>query len=61
MPGHGNAEIVGRALEAGFHSVLPKPFSASVLDAHAQKVLMRPLHWTEEAGVLRPVAITETV
>ncbi len=59
MPGQGSAEIVKRALEVGYHSVLPKPFSSNVLEAHAQKVLLRPVQWKEEAGMLRPVAIPQ--
>ena len=57
MPGQGGAEIVKKALDVGYHSVLPKPFSAAVLEQHAQKVLMRPVHWKEDGGLLRPVAI----
>lgn len=57
MPGHGSEDIVMRALDVGYHSVLPKPFSSSVLEAHAQKVLLRPIQWREEAGLLRPLAI----
>ncbi len=59
MPGHGSADIVKRALDVGYHSILPKPFSSSVLESHAQKVLMRPVHWKEEGGVLRPVALAQ--
>lgn len=56
MPGHGDEDIVRRALGVGYHSVLPKPFSSSVLEGHAQKVLLRPVHWKDDGGQLRPVA-----
>jgi CheY-like chemotaxis protein len=59
MAGHGSAEIVKRALDVGYHSVLPKPFSSSVPEAHASKVLMRPVQWREEGGLLCPVAISQ--
>lgn len=58
MSGHGSTEIVKRALDVGYHSVLPKPFSSTVLEQHAQKVLLRPVQWKEEGGVLRPATIT---
>ncbi len=57
MAGHGNTDVVKRALDVGYHSVLPKPFSSSVLEAHVQKVIMRPVQWKDESGLLRPVAI----
>jgi len=57
MPGQGSADIVKRALDVGYHSVLPKPFSSNVLEQHAQRVLLRPVQWKEDGGLLRPVAI----
>jgi PleD family two-component response regulator len=57
MPGHGHEEIVLKALDVGYHSILPKPFSASALEQHAQRVLMRPSTWKEEKGLLRPLPI----
>lgn len=57
MPGGGSADIVNRALEIGYHSVLPKPFSPAVLERHSLKALMRPVHWKEDGGMLRPVPI----
>jgi CheY-like chemotaxis protein len=59
MAGHGGSDLVKRALSVGYHSVLPKPFSAAVLDHHAQKALMRPVQWKEEGGLLLPVTITD--
>ncbi|HVI51590.1 MAG TPA: response regulator [Candidatus Sulfotelmatobacter sp.] len=55
MPGHGSVDILKRALDVGYHSILPKPFSASQLGQHLLRVLTRPMQWTDEGGMLRPV------
>ena len=57
MPGHGQQDIIKRAIDVGYHTVLPKPFSATVLDQHAQRVLMRPTTWKDDGGLLRPSVI----
>ena len=55
MPGQGSVDILKKALDAGYHSILPKPFSASQLSQHLQRVLLRPMLWNDEGGMLRPV------
>lgn len=55
MPGQGSVDILKRALEAGYHSILPKPFSAAQLNQHLLRVLTRPMQWNEDGGMLRPV------
>lgn len=57
MPSHGDVEVLRRALDCGYHSVLPKPFSANVLGQHVQRVLMRPMTWKETGDFIRPVPI----
>ena len=55
MPGQGSVDILKRALDAGYHTILPKPFSAAQLSQHLQRVLLRPMLWSEEGEMLRPV------
>jgi CheY-like chemotaxis protein len=55
MPGQGSVDILKRALDAGYHSILPKPFSAAQLSQHLLRVLTRPMLWSEDGGLLRPV------
>lgn len=56
MPGQGSVDILKRALDAGYHSILPKPFSAAQLSQHLQRVLLRPMQWSEEGDMIRPIA-----
>lgn len=55
MPGQGSVDILKKALDAGYHSILPKPFSATQLSQHLQRLLLRPMQWSEEGDLLRPV------
>jgi CheY-like chemotaxis protein len=58
MPGQGSVDILKKALDVGYHSILPKPFSAAQLSQHLQRVLLRPMLWSDEGGMLRPVTTT---
>jgi len=55
MPGQGSVDILKRALDAGYHSILPKPFSSAQLSQHLLRVLTRPMQWSDEGGLLRPL------
>ncbi|HIJ38578.1 MAG TPA: bacteriohemerythrin [Rhodospirillaceae bacterium] len=55
MAGDDTIDTVKAAADAGFHAVLPKPFSASTLRQRAEKLMSQPLPWAETDGILRPV------
>lgn len=55
MAGHSDVTILRKALNAGFHGVLPKPFSAQVLGDRVERVLTMPMVWKEDKGFLHPV------
>ncbi len=55
MPGHSDVEVLRKALHAGFHGVLPKPFSAQVLSDRVERLLSMPLVWKEDGDFLHPV------
>lgn len=55
MPGQGSVDILKKAVDVGYHSILPKPFSAAQLGQHLQRVLARPMQWSEDHGMLRPI------
>jgi len=54
MPGEVSKSIIQKAIESGYNSVLPKPFSASILNQHLQRLLTRPITWIEDGEMLRP-------
>ncbi len=46
---------LAKALQAGFHAVLPKPFSAQAVADRAERLLAMPLMWQDTGGLLLPL------
>lgn len=55
MPGDGGVGILRKALDAGFHGVLPKPFSAQALGDRVERLLLQPMQWKEDGELILPV------
>lgn len=57
MTGEQSVDISRRAEQVGYNSVLPKPFSGRELENHLQRVMMAPVQWREDDGLLRPILV----
>jgi hemerythrin len=55
MAGDGNVGTLRAALEAGYHGVLVKPFSANALRQQVERFIAQPLAWEKDGEVMRPV------
>jgi response regulator of citrate/malate metabolism len=55
MPAAADSDTLRKALQAGFHGVLPKPFSAQAVAERAERILAMPMLWQEHGDMLIPI------
>ncbi|MBF0391130.1 MAG: bacteriohemerythrin [Alphaproteobacteria bacterium] len=55
IPADGSVGKIKAALEAGYHGVVAKPFSANAIRQQAERFLGNPLPWERVNGAWRPI------
>lgn len=59
IPADGSVGKIKAALEAGYHGIVAKPFSANAIRQQAERFLGNPLPWERVNGAWRPVRVKQ--